>query len=67
MTKTSTEEKKGNDGEKNRDSGAKRGKKKRGVIDRYITKKKEGDDFNNKKCKYMYILSFSKKLIQITF
>ena len=58
--RTSTEEKKGNDGDKNGDGGAKRGKKKRGGIDGYIPKKKEGDDFNNKKCKYMYILSFSK-------
>ena len=53
-----TGEKKGNDGDKNGDSGTKRGKKNRGGINGSVPKEKEGDDFNNTKCKYMYIISF---------
>ena len=51
-----TEEKKGDDGDKN--GNAERGEKKRKGIDGSVPKDKEGDNFNNKKCKYMYILSF---------
>ena len=39
-------------------TAAKRGKKKSGGIDGFVPKDKEGDDFNNTKYKYMYILSF---------
>ena len=53
-----TEKKKGDDGEMNREGGAKRRKRIRGGIDGSIPKEKEGEDFNNTKCKYMYILSF---------
>ena len=57
-TRTATEEKKGDDDDENGDGGAKRGKKRRGGIDGSVPKEKECDDFNNIKCKYMYILSF---------
>ena len=53
-----TEEKKGDDGDENGDGDAKRGEKKRKGIDGSVLKEKEGNDFNNTKCKYMYILSF---------
>ena len=54
----STEKKKGGDGKMNREGGAKRRKKNRGGIDGSIPKEKVGEEFNNIKCKYMYILSF---------
>ena len=57
-TRTATEEKKGNGKNENRNGGAKRGNKRRGGIDGSVSKEKEGDDFNDTKCKYMYILSF---------
>ena len=57
-TRTAMEENKGYEGEKNNDGGAKRGKKKRGGIDGFAPKEEEGDNYNNTKCKYMYILSF---------
>ena len=53
-----TEEKKGDDGDENIDGDANRGGKKRKGIDGSVPKEKEGDALNNKKCKYMYILSF---------
>ena len=53
-----TEEKKFDDGDENGNSDAKRGEKKRKGIDGSVPKDKEGGDFNNTKCKYMYILSF---------
>ena len=52
------EEKKGNDGDENGDGDTKRGEKNRKGINGSVLKEKEGDDFNNTKCKYMYILSF---------
>ena len=48
----------GDDGNENSGGDAKRGEKKRKVVDGSVPKEKEGDDFNNTKCKYMYILSF---------
>ena len=53
-----TEEKRGDDGNENGNGDAKRGEKKRKGIDGSVPKEKEGDDFNNTKCKYMHILSF---------
>ena len=53
-----TEEKKGGDGDENGDGDARRGEKKRKVIASSVPKEKEGDNFNNTKCKYTYILSF---------
>ena len=60
MTATiiATEEKKDNEKNENGYGGANMGKKRRGVINRSVLKEKEGDDFNDIKCKYMYILSF---------
>ena len=55
-----TQEKKGDDGNENDDSNSKRGEKKRKGIDGSVPKEKEGNNFNNTKCKYMYILSFFK-------
>ena len=57
-TRTVTEEKKVHGDDKNGDSGAKKEKKRMGGIDGSIPKDKEGDDFNNTKCKYMDILLF---------
>ena len=54
----SAEKKKGGDGKMNREGGVKRRKNNGGGIDGSIPKEKEGEDFNNTKCKYMYILSF---------
>ena len=56
--KKKTEEKKNDDGNENGDGNAKRGEKKRKDIDSSVPKEKEGNDFNNRKCKYMYILLF---------
>ena len=53
-----TEENKGNGGNENGDGDANKGEKKRNGIDGSVLKEREGDDFNNTKCKYMYILSF---------
>ena len=53
-----TEEKKGDDGNKNGNYDAKMEEKKRKDTDGSVPKGKEGDNFNNTKCKYMYILSF---------
>ena len=53
-----TEDKKGDDDDENGDGDAKRGEKKRKGMDGSVPKEKKGDDFNNKKCKYMYIISF---------
>ena len=57
-TRTATEEKKDNYNDKSGNIGAKRGKRKRGGIKRSVTKEKEGNNSNNTKYKYMYILSF---------
>ena len=57
-TRTETEEQKGDDDNENVHGSSKRGNKKRGSINRSVPKQNEGDDFNNTKCKYMYILSF---------
>ena len=46
------------DGDEKSDGNAKRGEKKRKGFDGSVLKEKEGDDFNDIKCKYMYILSF---------
>ena len=51
MTRTETEENKGNDNNKNGDGGASRGGKRRGGIDGSVPKEKEYDDFNNTKRK----------------
>ena len=53
-----TKEKKGDDGDEIGDGDPKRGEKKTKGIDSSVLKEKEGDDFNNTKCKYMYIHSF---------
>ena len=50
-TRTATEENKGNDGNKNGGGGTKR----KG-INGSVPKEKEGDEFNNIKFKYMYLL-----------
>ena len=55
-TKTATEEKNGDENNENSNSGSKRGNKTMGGINGYVSKDKEGNDFNNIKCKYMYIL-----------
>ena len=57
-TRTATEEKKDNENNKNGNAGAKWGKKSRVSIDGSVLKEKYGDNFNNTKYKYMYILSF---------
>ena len=57
-TITALEQNKGNDNNKNGDGGAKRGKKRRGGINELFVKEKDSNDFNNTKCKCMYILSF---------
>ena len=61
MTRTAMEEKKGYDIDENVEGSAKRGEKKRGGIDMSVPKEKEGDAFNNTKCKYIYILPFFQK------
>ena len=57
-TRTAAKEKNDDDDNKNGDGGAKSGNKIRGGIDGSVPKDKEGNDFNNKKCKYMDILLF---------
>ena len=52
------EEKKDNDSDQNGNIGAKKVKKKRGGIEKSVTKEKEDNSSNNTKCKYMYIISF---------
>ena len=59
-TRTAPEEEKGNDNKKNGEGGANTGKKRRGGIDESVLKEKEVNDYNNIKCKYMYILLFSR-------
>ena len=50
-----TEEKMGDGDDKNGNGGMKRVKKKGGSIGGSVLRE-EGDDFNNNKCKYIYIL-----------
>ena len=55
--RTETEENKVNDNNKN-GVNTNRGKNRRWVTEEYVLKEKKGNNFNNTKCKYMYILSF---------